>query len=206
MVSRVTRIPLPTKDIAGSDAANAACFVSYMHTAMTRPVINIDELAFDIDVLFSDLETDTPVGGQTLGALCFLKNGGLVVRTPPQVALEVLVAPTPGIPSVPSVPVVGGAPATSLLLLSRSGYESLLAAFVATTGNQDESIFFALLRQLMDFVDERTHLPTHLNEAVLERLAAMLGERGVANAKTALDALRKHFDSTLANQAANGTL
>jgi hypothetical protein len=137
------------------------------------------------------------VGGQTLGALCFLKNGGVAARTLPQVALEALVAPAPGIPSVPSmpsVPVVGGAPATNLLLLSRSGYESLLAAFVATTGNQDESIFFALLRQLMDFVDARTHLPTHLNEAVCERLAAMLGERGVANAKTALDALRKHFD------------
>ena len=61
------RLELPTKDIAGSDAANAVCFVSYMHTAMTRPVINIDELAFDIDVLFSDLETDTPVGGQNAG-------------------------------------------------------------------------------------------------------------------------------------------
>lgn len=177
------KLEIPAKDMIGSDAASAANFASYMRQALMRSPFDIEDIAFDIDVSFSDAESGIRVGGQTFGALFFLKGGDAATRSTVSGALA------PGLPSPSS-----GISASNVVLLSRHGYDDMFAEYKSITGSPDEAAFIFIVRQLMAFLNERNHLLSHVDEAVLGRLTSSLSDKGVANAQKALDILCKRFD------------
>lgn len=209
------RVDLPAKAFTGE---NAAAFSSYVQQVQQSLNPNLDDLSISIDVLFSDLETGTPVGGQTLTGLLFVKNS--TASTGIQLSgnqAQLSLANTDTAPSRTDAAVAGannaagaapieyavntnaaasttGISTSHLYLLSRSGYDALQSEFASITHNNDDAIFFGIIRQMMGFLDERTHTPAYLSDEVLARLGSMLEERKILNARQALDTLKKRFD------------
>jgi hypothetical protein len=190
------KIELPVSDIAGADPAAAARFAAYVAQVLQRPGFVLDDLGFAIEVGFKDDERSTPVGAQTLHALCLVRGTPAPIPTtppPPSLAAVHLPAPTDSGPIV--------AATTPPALLNRDGYDELFAEYTTLTGSHDATVFYALVRELIGVIDERLAPHYHLAPAVLERLTTSLTGAGVGNAKAAIEALvgkfGRLFDFTL---------
>jgi hypothetical protein len=195
------RVDLPVKAFVGE---NATAFAAYMQHIQQSLNPNLDDLSINIDVLFSDLETGIPVGGQTLAGLLLVKNLDLLANNQPQLSLTRADAANANANNA-----AGAAPteyavntatgtisiaASSMYLLSRTGYDALQHEFATLTHNNDDTLFFSIIRQMMSFLDERTHTPAYLSDEVLARMGTLMEERKILNARQALEMLKKHFD------------
>ncbi|WP_338845214.1 papain-like cysteine protease family protein [Massilia sp. W12] len=184
------RLDLPAAHLCG---ANGAAFAAYMQQVLQAQNPNLDDVLFNFDVLFSDLESGAVVGGQHLQALLLMKNPRSYAQAlngkDEAGGAHALAQPD----AQPARAAPGIAP-SNLYLLSKSGFDALQTEFSALTGYHEEGVFFGLVRQMLDYLDERSHTPLFLNEATLARMAAVLEDRGVPKARAGLDMLKKRFD------------
>ncbi|RUL78249.1 papain-like cysteine protease family protein [Dyella choica] len=175
------RADLPPRDLMGE---NPASFVNYLQQAFANTNFNVEDIAFNVDVLYSDVVSNIPVGGTTFGCLYFPKTAAA--------------APTNGLVTAtalpqPALPIANLLFAGNVSLINRAPYEQLFEDYRKLTSSQDEFGFANLLRQFVVLADDRTHeLPT-LNEAVLARLTTILTERGVTKTKEAIALVQERF-------------
>lgn len=175
------RADLPPKDLLGD---NPASFVNYLQQSFANTNFNIEDIAFDVDVLYSDVVSNIPVGGTTFGCLYFPKSSALAPTGGPLTAA--------GLPQTAmqlSPPFSAG----NVSLINRAPYEQLFEDFCKLTASQDEFIFANLLRQFVGLADDRTHEVANLTEAMLTRLTTMLTERGIAKAKEGVTLIQVRF-------------
>lgn len=199
------KLELPNKALAGNNPVSSANFRNYMQKVLAGNNINTDDIAFRIDLVFRDADTDTTLGKQSFEALYLQKTslptdqrafnlsamasaearGGevsgqnLMLINPPSMA------PTSG----------GNIDAISnqtLVLVNRTVYNDIFNEFCEISGSGDEYLFFSLLRDFIT-LDDETHTLAKLTDAILKRLIASLTGYGLANAEQALTLIKKKF-------------
>lgn len=150
----------------------------YVQQALSQSTLNLQDITMPIDVVFSDPATGTKLGQQQLQALYLLKT-----REPLARMAAPMTGGTSGVDTSTS----------TVILMNYRRYQKLFAEFGNLSGSSDDYLFIGLVRDFLTYVDDTTHALTRLTDAILETLVSVLLQRGVSNAKEALELLRNKF-------------
>ncbi|MCX7068258.1 MAG: hypothetical protein NTW85_11270 [Methylococcales bacterium] len=177
--SAAYKVELPFNDIVGSDTTSINNFKKYMQQAFLQKDFNIENISFNVDVVFSDAESNTPIGAQTFQAFCLLKNTqtALINRST----------------TANSDSQQASLAASQVELINRAGYDKIFAGFTSVTKSHDESFLINLLQFLLSVCEEGSHSLSHLSVAISERLLKELTVIDLNEPKKALEMICSEF-------------